>query len=46
MQLVYVLKSSQFFNSLDADFLDAGTPENESENVKQVFINIQYVLIS
>ncbi len=36
MQLAYVLKCSPFFNSVDNDFLDAGTPENESENVKQV----------
>ena len=36
MQLAYVLKCSPFFNSLDNDFLDAGTPENEGDNVKQV----------
>ena len=36
MRLLYSLKSSSFFNTFDSDFFDGGTPENESDVVKQV----------
>lgn len=36
MRLLCVLKSSPFFTSFDSDFLGGGTPENESDNIKQV----------
>lgn len=47
MRLLCVLKSSPFFTSFDSDFLGGGTPENESDNIKQVlFIPSESVMLA